>query len=335
MRLVVESLATLAMALTFSYLLTPHVASYMLNRGVYGRDAHKPGRPVVPESVGLSYVVSTLLTLAVVSMATGEYQLKTAVYVCSSAYIALIGLYDDLKTLTAPVKVLLTLAGILPVLVLGIYVPHPYLPFIGRARVTIIYAILLPLVIGVTANAANMMDTYNGSLVLTSSLLLLSLYISGLIGYYNGYIDGFGALAASALLGALIGFAPYNVYPARAFNGDVGSLFVGSSIGLIAVLGRLEVIALTAMMPYVLNGFYILTSIKGFRERREIKVRPVTFESGAGMLRANLDPNAPVTLAHLLLLRRPMSEQEIVAGMVIMEAVSAALAIVTAFLTFS
>lgn len=300
-----------------------------------GRDVHKPGNPRVVESVGLSYLISSNLTLLSYSLITGEYLTKTLVFVASSTYIGIVGLIDDFKTLSGGLKVILTLLGIIPIVVFGAYTPYPYLPFIGRARITIVYLLLLPLAVAVTSNAANMMDTYNGSLASTSTILFSSLLISSLVGFWRGYVDCFGALASSTLVGGLLGFLPYNKYPARVFNGDVGSLYVGACISLVAILGRLEIVALVAMMPYILNGFHILVSIKGFRERRTIQARPVRVDFERMVLKANLEDDAPITLAHLILLKNPMNEVELVNSMILLQAVASILAVITSLLTFS
>ena len=320
-------------SLMISYVITPKVMKFMLSHNIYGYDVHKPNKPKVPEACGISYVISSALTLLLLSALTSEeVKTKILVFIGVGVYIALIGLIDDLKPMNAIVKTLLTMIGVLPIILLHVYVPYPYLPFIGKTRITIIYLIVLPLAIGVTSNATNMMDTYNGALVSTSSIIYLTLLFSSAIGYLMGKVDCFALLASSVLLGALLGFLPYNWYPARAFNGDCGSLYVGATLGLIAVLGRLEIVVLTALMPYILNGFYILASIKGLKERREIKVRPVKVLKDVGMLDANRLKEAPLTLAHLLLLGGPLSEKDLVCSMIALQVVASTLAFLTALL---
>jgi len=305
----------------------------MFERGIYGIDVHKPSKPKIPECGGVAVLLSITISSILALLMLEEYRLKIMVFITSVVYVGILGFIDDLKPLNAKLKTLLTMISIIPVIVFRVYNPRPFLPFIGRTRLTIIYTLALPFAIGVTSNAANMMDTYNGSLISTSILIYIALLASSIIGYSRGLLDGFGIIASAIMLGALIGYYRYNRYPSRVFNGDVGSLSIGASIGLTAILANLEVIAITAMMPYIMNGFYIISTIKGLKERREIKVRPVIVKNG--LLYANTDPKSPLTLAHLILVRGPLKEKELVDGIVVLQLTATILAIVMAIFTFT
>jgi UDP-GlcNAc:undecaprenyl-phosphate GlcNAc-1-phosphate transferase len=53
----------------------------------------------------------------------------------------------------------------------------------------------------------------------------------------------------AALVGALLGFLPFNFSPARIFLGDTGSLFIGYALALLSLEGYRRVTVLTFVVP--------------------------------------------------------------------------------------
>ncbi|RLE51382.1 MAG: hypothetical protein DRJ20_02240 [Candidatus Methanomethylicota archaeon] len=308
----------------------PPLMKFLKNKGIIGIDVHKPDKPEVPEMGGIGIVLGLFVgVLALIHV--GDYA-KYLAFLTTVAVTALIGLVDDLYTLRAKVKTGLTVLAFTPLVLFALLFPsqivlgRPELPFIGRLRLTIVYWLLLPFAIAVPANAVNMMDTYNGVMSGSCAMASLSLMISCII---LGRFEA--AVMSAALLGALLAFYWYNRYPARVFAGDVGSLSVGAAIGAIAVIGRVEVVCIAVLMPFIMNAFHSLTSLGGLLERREIKVRPVVVGE-SGVLRANFDRGAPATLANLLLRKGPATELEIIHSYHVLAAVSSILGVVTALL---
>lgn len=81
------------------------------------------------------------------------------------------------------------------------------------------------------ANAVNLLDGIDGLAGGTSIIAALSF---GLIATIQG--NGFVAVLALALAGAVLGFLPFNFPRARISMGDVGSLFLGFTLASFAVL---------------------------------------------------------------------------------------------------
>jgi UDP-N-acetylglucosamine--dolichyl-phosphate N-acetylglucosaminephosphotransferase len=97
------------------------------------------------------------------------------------------------------------------------------------------------------------------------------------------------------------------------------------------ILGRVEVAAVVAMMPHIMNAFYGLAAMGGLYERREATSRPVRVLED-GRLEATEDPRAPVTLARMILAGTPMKEYQVTREMIILSIVSGILAIITQML---
>jgi UDP-N-acetylglucosamine--dolichyl-phosphate N-acetylglucosaminephosphotransferase len=196
---------------------------------------------------------------------------------------------------------------------------------IGGVRLTILYPLLILFAIAVPANAVNMLDVYNGSMSGTVTIVSVAI---GAILVLSG--DTATAGLAFALAGALLAFYLFNRYPARVFSGDTGSLAAGAAIGALAVIGRIEVVTIVAIAPFIMNSFYGLASIGRLYERREIRSRPVRIRED-GFLEATSDKKAPVTLARLILAEGPLREPQVVHVMLILTAISSALALLALF----
>ncbi|QSH41939.1 phospho-N-acetylmuramoyl-pentapeptide-transferase [Lentisphaerota bacterium ZTH] len=70
---------------------------------------------------------------------------------------------------------------------------------------------------------------------------------------------------AAAIVGACIGFLWHNCHPAAMFMGDTGSLALGGSIGLIAVLVRQEILLALVGGVFVLEALSVIIQVTSFK----------------------------------------------------------------------
>jgi len=316
-----EEIAASVFALPASYVMTKVLARYLMRRGSVVPDAHKAGQPKVPRPGGPALIVSLALSGALIYLLSGD--LRVAAVVLVAVVAGAVGLLDDLRTLSGPVKVALLFAGSLPLLILETYSSHPVLPFVGPLRLTIIYPFLVLLAIPVTANTFNMIDVYNGLLTGFSALATLPLLVAFVV------LGDWAMVAVTlAYILVLVGFFPFHRNPSRIFPGDSGSLALGAAYGAIVITGRLEVVGIVALIPAVLNSFFVLSSVKGFVEHRSMKKRPVILREDF-LLEASTDRDAPMTLSRMVLAGGPLREEDIVETIFVLEVVAVALAILT------
>ncbi len=318
---------TLAVGFAITLLLIPPVSRFMYRHGVVGADVHKKDRPLIPEMCGVAVVLGVTASTSVVGLFYSQYTLKIVAFVAATAIAGAVGALDRLTSIGPRLKPVLVALGAAPILILAAYFPYPSFPFMGGARLTIVYPILIPIALAVTANSVNMLDVFNGSMSGTCSVATAAIIICMLI---RGSVEA--ATLAAGLLGGLLAFHLYNRYPARVFGGDVGSLYVGAAIGVLAILGRVEVAAVTAMMPQIMNAFYGLAAVGRLYERKEISTRPVKVLPD-GRLDANTDSKAPITLARMILAKGPLREYDVTRYMISLSAVSAILAVITQTIT--
>ena len=100
----------------------------------------------------------------------------------------------------------------------------------------------------VVSNLVNMHSGYNGmqsglSIILLSTLLLKS----GIDGRLEDVIPAF------AFLGAISAFWFFNRYPAKIFEGNIGSLLYGSLIGSVIVIQEYWWFGFTILIPHTFN----------------------------------------------------------------------------------
>lgn len=158
---------------------------------------------------------------------------------------AILGLYDDLKKFFAFEKskffglrlrqklflqvVLALIIALMLYYQLGISILH--IPFIGTFELGWFYIPFASFVIVAFTNAVNITDGLDG---LASGLLMVGLF--GLWILSSSILDIPLSIFIALWLGSLISLLYFNVFPARLFMGDVGSLAFGATLAVIGLL---------------------------------------------------------------------------------------------------
>lgn len=106
-----------------------------------------------------------------------------------------------------------------------------YIPFIGPLEVGWAIIPLFILVVVSTSNAVNISDGLDG---LAGGLLATAFGVFAVIALLQGNfgIAGF----CFTIIGVLLSYIWFNIYPARFFMGDVGSFAYGTALGVVAML---------------------------------------------------------------------------------------------------
>lgn len=215
--------------------------------------ANKAG---VPVGGGLLVVMMVSLLFALMIPVLNYFGIDiTSIYHHSQAEVnilfftflsfAILGLYDDIKKffhfsdskffgLRMRQKLLLQLILALMIacmLHFQLEIDILYIPFIGTLQLGYFYIPFATFVIVAFANAVNITDGLDG---LASGLLLFSLF--GLWILSSTILDVPLSVFLALWLGALISFLYFNVFPARIFMGDVGSLAFGATLAVVGLL---------------------------------------------------------------------------------------------------
>lgn len=113
---------------------------------------------------------------------------------------------------------------------------------------TVFTLILAPIYIMVAANLINLHAGYNGLAAGTSWIIMLAILIEAL--QRAQFQD---ALFLLPVFGALTGFLPYNLYPAKAHDGNVGAFLIGGAIGTSLLALNLEIFGIFILIPHIIN----------------------------------------------------------------------------------
>jgi UDP-N-acetylglucosamine--dolichyl-phosphate N-acetylglucosaminephosphotransferase len=316
----------------------PPYLKWLIRKGRVSDDVHKSPPTKVPVPAGPILFLGAVTGEMIV--AAGFQSLVPVAIMLGSGVAFAIGLWDDLYVLGGKTKpLLLVLAGLtfvgVALLKSNVYQTVLTFPILGdTAPHFFVYTALAVVAFPVVANAFNMMDAFNGEIswftLLTSLALLLGVTLREL--FTTGY--SFARVASVLPLVAVAGaFLVFNRYPSRAFDGDSGSLMFGAMFAGISITGGVEIAAMIAIVPAILNSFYTLSSVRGFVERRKMASRP-TYIGKEGLLYASPEAGAPTTLTRLVLLAGPLSERDLVRNLVALTAVACLLSAVISALTW-
>jgi phospho-N-acetylmuramoyl-pentapeptide-transferase len=129
------------------------------------------------------------------------------------------------------------------------------------------------------SNAVNLTDGLDGlatgCMLICAGTFVVFAYLSGNV-IYSGYLNipyVFGAgevcVFGAAIMGACLGFLWHNCYPASMFMGDTGSLALGGSIGLIAVLVKQEFTLVIVGGVFVMETLSVMIQTSYFKYTRK------------------------------------------------------------------
>lgn len=146
------------------------------------------------------------------------------------------------------------------------------IPGVESLEVGIFYIPIFVLVILSTANAVNFTDGLDG---LASGLLILAFSAFGLLAFNQGLLI-LAALCA-VIVGAVVAFLWFNVPPARFYMGDTGSLALGATLGVIAMLTDQTLILPVIGFIFVIEILSVVIQLtsKKFFGRKVFKIAPI------------------------------------------------------------
>ncbi|MFZ2560512.1 MAG: phospho-N-acetylmuramoyl-pentapeptide-transferase [Candidatus Nanoperiomorbaceae bacterium] len=193
----------------------------------------------LPTMAGMIFVI----TVAGVTLATNLSRGQTWLPLAALLVGGLVGLIDDVINLRghsavaglrAPVKfAMITIAA----LVLGWFFwarlgwTTLHIPFVGDWNIGIWMILLFALAVVATGNAVNLSDGLDG---LAGGLALFAFASFAAIAFLQGQ---FGvAIFCITVIGALVSYLWFNIFPARFMMGDVGSFALGCALAVVAMM---------------------------------------------------------------------------------------------------
>ena len=156
------------------------------------------------------------------------------------------------------------------------------LPFSGKSwDMGVFYIPFALFVLMGTMNAVNLTDGLDGLAAGTSLLVELALTVlfallveeQGFAGWSEQSAN-YGGMAAFCAVGtgALLGFLLFNAYPARIFMGDTGSLALGGTIAMGALVSRSVLLLPLMGICFVLSVLSVIVQVSSYKLRKGKRV---------------------------------------------------------------
>ena len=148
--------------------------------------------------------------------------------------ITITGIIDDTKTLKPLQKLFGQVLAAAVAVAFGVQINNVQIPYFNSLGLSYEVSICATMIwILVITNAINLIDGLDG---LSSGIALISC-ISLLIIFALNDSPMIAILMITSLIGALVGFLPFNFSPAKTFIGDTGSNFLGYILSIVSILG--------------------------------------------------------------------------------------------------
>lgn len=177
----------------------------------------------------------------------------------ATCLIVALGLFDDLRGTRPKLKIAVQVAAAVILLAAGIgthladqvvnyafawtsqHIGVEAAPAVISAVALVSSALLVVAIVVFCCNASNLMDGLDGlcggiTVFIALGLITVAAYLAMTGPPQRAMEDAVRLVLAIALLGAVLGFLPYNFNPASIFMGDTGSLLMGFVIALTLIL---------------------------------------------------------------------------------------------------
>ena len=234
----------------------------------------------------LGIIIATIIAYIYFKMRGYESADKLLPILALTMGFGLIGFIDDFKKLvlknTEGLKPSFKMLGLLLISVLFVLYlvkganigTATYIPIL-KQYIEIPLFVYIPfaiLVILGTTNAVNLTDGIDGLSSSVCTIIVTALTVIATIFTVNE-ITVFGSI----VVGAILAFLIFNIYPAKVFMGDTGSLFLGGVISGVALYLKMPLILLVVAFIPVLETISVILQVLSFKctGKRIFKMAPI------------------------------------------------------------
>ena len=242
---------TLLVAAAISFCTTPLIK--LLARKVGAMDVPKDERRMhhrpIPRMGGLAIFLGFIVSFLIF----GEINREIQGILLGAVIIIILGVLDDILTLKALPKFLVQLVAAVIVVLHGCCIEH-FLGFSLPAWLS--YPISVIWIVAIT-NAVNFIDGLDGLAAGVSAISAGTMLVVALLLVPDGTAM-ISAILLAGIVGACIGFIPFNFNPASIFMGDTGSTFLGFMLASVSIFGLFKTYAVISFaVPFLVLGLPI------------------------------------------------------------------------------
>ncbi|WP_394221400.1 phospho-N-acetylmuramoyl-pentapeptide-transferase [Alteromonas gracilis] len=138
-----------------------------------------------------------------------------------------------------------------------------------------------------TSNAVNLTDGLDGLAIVPTILVAAAFAIFAYVTGNANFAEYLNiphipltselVIVCTAMVGAGLGFLWFNTYPAQVFMGDVGSLALGGTLGVLAVLVRQELVLIIMGGVFVMETLSVILQVGSYKLRgqRIFRMAPI------------------------------------------------------------
>ena len=267
-------------------------------------DQHKSNKPLVPNGLGVFYVLISVTYLFFVYFFDSIKTTNEIAVPLTSAPLTLavcilfggfMGLLDDWIDIKWRYKAFMPLIAALPLISFAYSYglrPSLSIPLVGTINFGVYYYFLIiPLLVTIVTNTVNQLGGLNGLETVCPAIVLIGLMI----------ISGPYALLLYGPLIMWLVLASLN-FKGMIFVGNTGSFAIGLTLVAFAIITDLKFDMVISILPYVFNSSLILLTL--FFSRKKASV---TFDG------KKLSSDHIKSLVTLITYHRPLTERQVVA----------------------
>lgn len=250
------------------YFTEPLAIKFAVKKGIIDnpkQDDRRVHKKPTPRAGGIAIIASIMFSLLLYYIASIfidnlKVDNRFFGYIIGALIIGAMGLIDDIKNLKAMQKFLMQIVAATIVYIFGISIIGVKIPFIYKNLIDFgifAYPVTVIWVLAIT-NAVNLIDGLDGLAAGISSISAISLLtIFAITGAPIEVV-----VITIALVGATLGFLPYNFNPAKTFMGDVGSNFLGFTLAVVSIMGMAKGYTVLAIVaPIIILGIPIFDMV--------------------------------------------------------------------------
>jgi len=277
-------------------------------------DQHKPSRPLIPNGLGVIYVLVSVIYIFliyffdVVKISNGvSPSLTLAVSILFGGFL---GMLDDWIDLKWRLKAFLPLIAAIPLISFaygwGTARTTIVIPLLGTIDFGIYYYfIIIPILVAIVTNAVNMLGGLNGLETVCPAIIMVGLMT----------VSGSNAILLICPMIVWIILAFFN-FRGKIFVGNTGSFAIGMTLAAFAVISDLKFDLAISILPYVLNSSLILLTFFFYKKKAN-----VSFDG------EKLASDHRRSLITLITYHHPLTERQVVTIISLLVAASTAVAL--------
>jgi UDP-N-acetylglucosamine--dolichyl-phosphate N-acetylglucosaminephosphotransferase len=239
-----------------TFLIMPGIIRTMKTHGMTGPDMNKPEKPEIAEMGGVGVLIGLFAgiftAVGIMKFVTHEPLADSRLLLASMIAIlgaALVGALDDLFELRQRIKAILPAFFAVPMAYYLVLEPVN-LPWAGAIFLGYWMLLIVPFMMTAAANAANMLEGFNGLGTGLGIIMGVSIMIMCAL---RGNLEGL--IIVLPLIGALTAFLYFNYYPAQVFPGDTMMLMMGAALAAGAIMGGIQEAAIVLFVPMIAEFF--------------------------------------------------------------------------------